>query len=129
MDYEKRLLDYIDTLGVPFQIYTDTTAEESSISVAMLPGSSTVQEYYDGIKDKEYIHEIQVKAKVNERDKATQALLEIGERLGDVDDIPSQVGAYDFGHIDVTNELFFSEATTEGWIYFRLQIKSYLTVY
>lgn len=129
MDYEKRLLDYIDTLNIGFPIYTDTTAEDSSISVAMLPGSTTVQEYYDGVKDKEYIYEIQVKAKTNEREKATQALLSIGEYLGDVNDIPSLTGAYDFGHINVSNELFFNEATTDGWIYFRLQIKSYLTVY
>lgn len=129
MDYEERLLDYIDTLDVGFPIYSDTASETSSISVAMLPGSRTVQEYYDGIKDKEYIHEIQVKAKSGERDSATKALILIGQELDDVEELPSHEEVYDFNGIEVTNELFFSEATTDGWIYFRLQIKSYLTIY
>lgn len=129
VDYEERLLDFIDTLGVGFPIYTDTTSENSSISVAMLPGSRTIQEYYDDAKDKEFIQEIQVKAKNSEREEATQALMKIGEHLSDVPDIPSEAGSYDFNGIEVTNEMFFSEATTDGWLYFRLQIKSYLTIY
>lgn len=129
MDYEERLLDYIDTLGVEFPIYSDTTSSESSISVASLPGSRTIQEYYDGVKEKEFIHEIQVKATQEERDKAMNTLATIGQALDDVEDIPSQGKAYDFDKINITNEVYFSQATTGGWIYFRLQIKSILTIY
>lgn len=129
VDYEKQLLNKINEFGVGFPIYTDVNSSDSSISVASLPGSRTLQEYYDGIKDKEYIHEIQIKAKSHERDKATKALADIGIELDDVIDIPSQDGSYDFNNIVVTNEMFFSEATTDGFIYFKIQIKTLLTIY
>lgn len=129
MDYEDRLLDHIDTLDLEFEVFTDTNDENSSISVVALPGSRTINEFYDGIKDKEYIHEIQIKCKVAERDLATKSLTTVAKSLDQEIDIPSKDGSYDFNDVDVTNEIFFSEATTDGWMYFKIQIKSLLTIY
>jgi|LSQX01.2.fsa_nt_gb hypothetical protein len=129
MDYEDRLMEKIEEVASKYPIFTDVVSEDSSISVATLPASTVVRQYYNGISDKEYIHELTAKAKASERAQATKELAAIGVKLEQLADIPSNNQSYDFGGITVTNELFFSEATTDGWIYFRLQIKTLLTVY
>ncbi len=129
MDYEARLLEKVEEVASKYPIFTDVVSEESSISVATLPASTVVRQYYNGISDKEYIHELTAKAKASERDQATKELAAIGVKLEQFADIPSSNQSYDFGGITVTNEMFFSEATTDGWIYFKLQIKTLLTVY
>ncbi len=129
MDYEDRLIDEVETIARNYPIFADINSVNSSISVATLPASTTIRKYYDGIVDKEYVSELTVKAKASERELATKELAAIGAELAELDDIPSSNGSYDFGGITVTNELFFLEATTDGWIYFKLQIKSLLTVY
>lgn len=129
MDYEARLLDQLDAMNLGFPVYTDIHANISSISVAALPGSTTVRTYFDGVVDKEFIHEIQIKARDTERQNAVAALMKAGRRLDAMTSITSEDDSFQFGGITVTNELFFSEATTEGWMYFTLQIKSLLTVW
>jgi len=129
MDYEDRLLDKLDAMSLGFPVYPDVNASVSSISVAALPGSTTVRTYYDDVVDKEYIHEIKIKARETERQLAVAALMKAGQELDKTTDIESEDDSFDFGGITVTNELFFSEATTEGWMFFTLQIKSLLTVW
>lgn len=128
MDFEDRLLDTIKIFNVGFPIYTDVNSSQSSISVVMLPGSRTVQEYFDGKKDKEYLYEMQIKASTSERNEATSALAEIGAKLDDVDAINSNNNSYEFNDVQVTNEIYYSDVTDDGWIYFRLQIKAFLTI-
>lgn len=129
MDYEKQLLSKVSTIAESYPVFADINSTITSISVATLPASTTIRKYYDGVEDKEYIHELTVKAKASEREFATQELASVGQQLEKIDDIPSGDNSYDFGGINVTNEMFFSEATTDGWIYFKMQIKTLLTVY
>ena len=129
MDYEDRLLEEVESIAEAYPIFADINSEGGSIAVATLPASTVVREYYNGITDKEYIHELTVKARASEREVATKELAAVGVKLEQLADIPSQNGSYDFGGVTVTNEMFFSEATTDGWIYFKLQIKTLLTVY
>lgn len=129
MDYEERLIDAVEKIAKNYPIFADINGTSSSISVATLPASTTIRKYYDGIVDKQYINELTVKAQASDRKLATKELAAVGAELAELKDIPSNNGSYDFGGIAVTNEMFFSEATTDGWIYFKLQIRSLLTIY
>lgn len=133
LDYEDRLLDHLDGLGLPYPVVTDTNTADASISLVSSPGSKTVRTYYDGAMDKEYSHFIQLKASLLDgngpRQTAYNTLLAIGADLESLIDLPSQNGSYDFGRIVVSNEPYFLDASEEGYLLFRLSINTALTTY
>lgn len=97
--------------------------------MARLPGGRTIQEYYDGIKDKQLQFELTIKAKRERRTEIVSALSQITEALSELEDLPSDNGSYDFQKIDIGNEIYFSEAKTDGFIYFKAQFQPTLTIY
>lgn len=99
------------------------------MSLARLPGGNIIQEYYNGIKDKRLNYEIQVKTKPKSRSKTVTAMAELTDELNDLEELSSLDGSFDFIEIRVGNELYFSEATEEGFIYFRLDFQPTLTIY
>lgn len=129
IDFEARLSDYIEGLGTNFPVYNDTTVGDESISLTRLPGSRTIQEYYDGIKDKRYIYELTIKAKQPNRQLAVDTLGRITDELEDLEELASQDGSFDFQRIEVSNEVYFSEAKTEGVVFFKANIQPILTIY
>lgn len=133
LDYEERLLDYLDGLGLPYPVVTDMNTEDASISLVSSPGSKVLRSYYDGVKDKELNHFIQVKATLLDhgapRETAYNTLVAIGAELETLIDLPSGNGSYEFGHIVVSNEPYFLDASEEGFMLFRLSIQSTLTIY
>ncbi len=129
IDFEERIADYIDSLGVGIPLFYDTTAKDESVSLTRLPGGRTIQEYYDGIIDKQLIYELTVKAKETERTRVVKALGTITEHLINLEELPSEDDSFDFQKIRVSNEAFFVEATTDGFIYFRLHFQPILTIY
>jgi len=114
-------------LGLP--LFYDTNSEGESLSLARLPGGNVIQEYYDGIKEKRLNYEIQAKIKPQSRQKAVTGLTKLTDELNDLEDLSSSDGSFDFNRIVVGNELYFTEATEEGFIYFRLDFQPTLTIY
>ena len=129
IDFEDRIADYIDTLNVGLPLFYDTTTDDESISLTRLPGGRTIQEYYDGILDKQLIYELTVKAKKENRPKVIEALGTVTEHLINLGNLKSEDNSFDFQKIEVSNEAFFVEATTDGFIYFRLHFQPILTIY
>lgn len=129
IDFEDRIADYIDDLDVGIPLFYDTNTEGESISLARLPGGQTIREYYDGIKEKQYIYELTVKAQQKDRDKTINALGTISDELGNLEELESHDGSFDFDRIVISNEMFFSEATTDGFIYFKVHFQPILTIY
>lgn len=129
IDFEARIGDYIDSLGYDFPLYNDTTLGDESISLARLPGGQTIQEYYDGIKDKQYIYELTVKAKQANRQLAVDTLGKITEMLEDLEELESSNSSFDFQKIEISNEVYFSEAKKEGIVYFKAHFQPILTIY
>lgn len=129
LDFEDRVADYIDALEVGIPLFYDTTTEDESTSLTRLPGGRTIQEYYDGIKDKQLQFELTIKARRERRTEIVSALSRITDSLSDLEDLPSENNSYDFQKIDVGNEIYFSEAKTDGFIYFKAQFQPTLTIY
>lgn len=129
IDFEERVADYIDTLDVGFDLVYDTNLEKESVSLARLPGGQVVRQYYDGIQDKQLNYELTIKAKKENRPKAISALSKITDKLSQLGELKSDNGSYDFQKIDISNEMYFNEATTDGFIYFRAHFQPYLTIY
>lgn len=129
MDFEDRLADYIDTLDVGLKLVYDYTNSDESMSIARLPGGQITQEYFDGTVDKELLFEIEAKVKPENRILAMNALYRLTESLNDLVTLPSLDGSFDFIRIRVTNEIFFSEATTGGFNFYRINIKPELTIH
>ncbi len=128
LDYEERLLDYLDTLGLSFRVLADANSETESISLVQMPGGRVIREYQDGIKDKRLTYFIQIKAIENRRQAAVAALQIIATKLDDLDELPSQNESYEFGDIVITNEPYYFQAGEDGFIYFRMSFQSELTI-
>lgn len=110
-------------------MFYDTNSEGESLSLARLPGGNVIQEYYDGTKDKRLNYEIQAKIKPQSRQATVSGLTKLTDELNDLEDLSSSDGSFDFNQIEVGNELYFTEATEEGYIYFRLDFQPTLTIY
>lgn len=128
MDYEERLMDYIDSLDTGFSVFADSNDVDTSLSVVRMPGSRTVTEYYDGVAEKIFKFFVQLKCEHHEREKAVDALDLIASSLDNVLDIPSNNGSYDYGQTTVNNEPYFMGQDDQS-LYFRFQIDTELTVY
>lgn len=129
LDYEDRLLDFIDTLEVGFPVYADSNTENSSISVVRMPGGRTLLEHYDGTKEKQYNLFVQIKAKQEERQLAVDAVQIIADALDEALDIPSENNSYEYGQTTVSNEPYFMGSDTNGGYYFRFSFQSELTIF
>lgn len=110
-------------------MFYDTNSPGESLSLSRLPGGNVVQEYYDGTKEKRLNYELQAKVKPESRQKTVVALTELTDELNELQDLSSLDESFDFNRITVGNELYFSEATEEGYIYFRLDFQPVLTIY
>lgn len=129
IDYEDRLLDYIESLDIDYPVYTDSNDIDSSISVVRMPGSRTVSEDFEGNKDKAYKYFVQLKCDETERQKAVQALELLADELDDVIDIPSQNNSYEYLGTTISNEPYFMGQNTEGGLFFRFLIETELSIY
>ena len=126
LKYENKLLEYIEGLDVGFPVFTDRNDTASSISLASMPGSRTIRTYYDGIKDKQLNHFIQIKAKDSERDNALEALQRIADGLAELEEMEAE--EFELIKIDVSNEPFAMNADND-FVYFRFSIQSQITVF
>lgn len=129
LDYEDRLMDYLDTLRLQFRVMADSNSADESISVVSMPGSLTIRQYQDGAKDKRFTHFIRIKAKDTNRNIAEDTLQLIASALSDVEELPSQNDSYEFNVINITNEPYLFQVGTDGFIYFQMSIQTELTIF
>lgn len=129
MDFEDRLLDYVESLDIDIPVYTDSNDVDTSLSVVRMPGSRTIMEYYDGTKEKQYKFFIQLKCDQTERVRAMEALDIIKEMIDEVEDIPSHNNSYEYGQTIVSNEPYYMAQDTAGGLFFRFSIDTELTIF
>lgn len=128
LDYEDRLLGYLDTLGLSFRVLADANSSTESISLVQMPGGRVIREYQDGIQDKRLTHFIQIKALDTRRQAAVASLHIIATALDDLEELPSHNDTYEFSDIAITNEPYYFQAGEDGFIYFRMSFQSELTI-
>ena len=132
LDFEERLADYIDGLSLGYVLYydsNDSTDGTSSMAVVPAPGSRTLATYYDGTKEKRFNYFVQINDRNQDRTKAMNALKLIADKVGDLEDLPSDNGSYEYNQISISNEPYFTAAATDGSTYFRLSIQADLTIF
>lgn len=126
MDFEKQLLKYIKSLSLDLPTFYDINDSGESLALTRLPGGRVIRGYMDGIKDKRLIYEIT--GKVKDRELAIRELTKLVYALDGLEDLPSKDGSYEFAEIEISNEVHFNEATTEGFFYFKMDFQPLLTI-
>lgn len=129
MDFTDRVIAHLNGLSLPFRTFAYANATGESIAVSSMPGGRTIQEYYDGIKDKRFTYFVQVKVNADKTQQAEQVLQRIASELDDLEDLPSLNSSYDFIDIIITNEPYHFQRTDAGDIYFRMSFQAELTIY
>lgn len=128
IDFEDRLLEFIDTLGIEFPTYADSNDVSSSISVVRMPGSRTITEDFEGNKDKAFNYFIQIKCDQTERQTAVSAIETLADELDDVLDIESRNGSYEYLGTAISSEPYFMGESTDGSLFFRLMFNTNLSI-
>nr|DAN77269.1 MAG TPA: Minor capsid protein [Caudoviricetes sp.] len=119
MDLQERLADYIDGLETGIDLYNEYNSTENSFSLYSLVGGRTVREFMDGTKEKELNFELQLKIKLNDRDKGYNALALISRKLEELETLESKDGSFKFKKIKVSSDPYFMDAQQDNFIYYR----------
>lgn len=127
LDFVYRLSENIESLSLDLPNYVGNLDREDSIALYALPGGRTIQEFYDGVKDKQLNYEFSVKTK--DQETAITSLDTIAQHLEDIVDIPSINGSYDFQNISIVSESYFVGQDESGFFFYRLTIQPKLTIY
>lgn len=127
-DFQERLADYIDSLDTGLPLFNDSNSEDVSIALYSLPGGKVNRQYYDGTVDKQLNYEIQAKTTLEQRDNVLNSLNLIGNTLMNLSELNSNNKTFKFDSITISSESYLSEATTEGYVYFRLEFQANITI-
>lgn len=112
-------LDFVGALGYL------TTAE--SMALYPLAGGTTIQEFYNGVKDKRLNFEFAIKTKNNL--KAYNTLNQIGRFIDAEPILNSLNGSYTLNRIAVASEPTMIMQDTAGFFIYQLTIQAEMTLY
>ena len=127
MDFQERLGDYIDSLGLDIRLVNDSNVDDDSIALLALAGGKTIKTYYNGVSDKVLNYEISGKVKDENRNKVLSALYTLAEKIEDLTVLESNDESFEFNGIEIASEPFFVNATTDGFVYFSFMFQALLT--
>lgn len=108
-------------------IYLGPLDRVDSLSLYALPGGRTIQEYYDGAKDKLLNYEISIKT-MDQRD-ALEILDKIANSIENTKDIKSLNNSYEFQNITISSESYYRDQDEQGFYYYQLTFQSKITIY
>lgn len=124
------MLDFIENLDIGIKTYNDRNTDDRSLALSALPGGKVTATYYDGIQDKQLNYELTGKVEANNRNELIAALDKIVSALeNSYPQITSSNRSFESPAITVTSAPYYSDATTDGFIYFRVTIQVVLTVF
>lgn len=127
MDFIDRLKDSINTLSLPLKMRTGYLSDKETLVIYSMPGSKTTQLYMDGTKDVNLNYEIAMKSKDGQSIETT--LWNIQDYIENILEIDSKDNSFEFNGINITNKPFISEADTQGWFVFLLDVTANVTIY
>lgn len=123
MDFIDRLQEVASKIDVP--VIIQAIDQEDSIRLSTQAGGRTQKTYMNGDKVKELPYEFVYKTKGFRGDQVMAQLVEI---LEDIQDIPSNDGAYKFMALSIVNEPFFIGRDNQQFQYYRLIIQAKLYI-
>lgn len=122
MDLYERLYDAIVDAELPFKTMLGFLPEQKDIvCLYPLPGSQTVEQYFDGTKEREMLYEIGFRT--NDQQKANEVLWKITEYLDSFAKIESENDSFSFNSLEVSEMPFISEMDIDGLNTFLLDLK------
>lgn len=122
MDLLERLADSIDSVkGIPMPCSMGFLNGEDTLCVYSMPGSRTVEEYFDGTKEREMLYEVGFNTK--DQEKANETLWLISNHLDELSTLTSEDGSFVFLGIKISETPFVSEQDTQGNSTYLLGIK------
>ncbi|MDN6589859.1 MAG: minor capsid protein [Lactobacillus sp.] len=122
MDLYERLYDAIVDAELPFKTMLGFLPEQKDIvCLYPLPGSQTVEQYFDGTKEREMLYEIGFRT--NDQQKANEVLWKITEYLDTFAKIESENDSFSFNSLEVSEMPFISEMDIDGLNTFLLDLK------
>lgn len=127
MDFIDRLKDSVNTLSLPLKMRTGYLSDKETLVIYSMPGSKTTQLYMDGTKDVNLNYEIAMKSKDGQSIENT--LWNIQDYIENILEINSKDNSFEFNEINITNKPFISDADTQGWFVFLLDVTANVTIY
>lgn len=122
MDLYERLYDAIVDAELPFKTMLGFLPEQKDIvCLYPLPGSQTVEQYFDGTKEREMLYEVGFRT--NDQQKANEVLWKITEYLDSFAKIESENDSFSFNSLEVSEMPFISEMDMDGLNTFLLDLK------
>ncbi|EME8124163.1 MULTISPECIES: phage tail terminator protein [Enterococcus] len=122
MDLLERLADSIDSVeGMPMPCVIGFLDGEDTLCIYSLPGSRTIEEYFDGTKEREMLFEVGFNTK--DQEKANHTLWLISNHLDELPSLESSNESFKFISSEISDTPFASEQDNEGLSTYLLDIK------
>ncbi|EOE6413460.1 minor capsid protein [Enterococcus hirae] len=122
MDLWERVADSIDSVkGLPMPCMMGFLNGEDTLCVYTLPGSRTIEEYFDGTREREMLFEVGFNTK--DQEKANRTLWLISNHLEELSSLGSNDGSFKFISSEISDTPFVSEQDNQGLSTYLLDIK------
>lgn len=127
LDFKSCLIESIRTLNLKYFLFQNINDDSNSLAIVTLPGGTVTRSYMDGVKDKALPYEIRGKTK--DPEEVEKELTRIAKYLGDLEQLKSNNGSFEFMDIRVSDEPFFEGADDEAYFHFSIGFTANITVF
>lgn len=126
LDFIWRFQEALAGLDLHFTPAVGILTEVDSMAISLLPGSRTIDTYYDGAKDK--LLNIEVAIKTTQQSVALADLQKVASYVEMIQALPSQNGSYSLTSFLISSEPFlFGQDEQHYWIMrFHAQAELYI---
>lgn len=126
LDFIWRFQEELAGLGLNFTPAVGILTKADSMAISLLPGSRTIETYYDGAKDK--LLNIEVAIKTKEQAVAIDDLQKVSDHVGCIEALPSANDSYTLTAFVINSEPFlFGQDEQNFWIMrFQTQAEIYI---
>ncbi len=122
MDLYERLYDKIESLELPMNCYMGFLLDqENTLCVYPLPGSRTIEKYFDGTRERQMLYEIGFFT--DDQQLADQTMWMITEYLDQTETLESENDNFESFDIEVSETPFISQIDNRGLSTYLLDIK------
>ena len=125
MDFMERLVDNVNSIGLPIECKLGYLTTAESFCLYPLPGSKVAQEYYGGQKDQQLNYGFEMKS--TDQAKIHTTLWNVQSHLEELRELASEDGSFEFDGINVTSKPFISQLDDKEEYIFILNIQANIT--
>jgi hypothetical protein len=128
MDFMERLNERVNEISrLPMRCQMGYLGTGESFVVYPLPGSRTVTEYMDGVKEQQLNYEFAMRSQSHS--KINQTLWMVQNELESLGELYSSDGSFDFDELIITSKPFINDRNDQGFFTFLLDVQANITVF